>query len=1010
MSYAGLSWQERTLRFLGGLNQKADPRALESPELAICKDGQFDELGGIQTRYPFGAAQSDIFGGGTIADARRIERNGDELLLFTKDSLYSWSSQHSAWVRKATHLAVTTSEQSRFVNTAEQFDCDRAELNGTVVLTWAQTAGSTSQGYVAALDKETGAVLMQPTALAGSAARLRVTALSSKILLTFYDGIGGLYAYALDPASPAAALAGASTTLTNTNYGERYDIVRIASTDQAVFACRRNPTTSYLVGTVTAGLVVATSTKARTCDGPIAVSADPTGAQAQVVRGNGANIQGDLITISTLADVYTAQAIGTAAATPVNQIACAHRSVQDSSQYRCYVFWSYAESADTSTTFGTKYNWVDTGNTLGSQGDLVDHTGVVSRAFSHDGSVYVWIGFAAASVTTEAGGATPQIIGVLQNTYFLYRDDALLVAKAAAGVAGGYASSTGALPSVQTTGTNAYAWAGVERRAIALGGNLSGYGARAPRDIGIEFDSNAARRCARLGKTLYIAGGEILQYDGAGLYEVGFHIYPWFLDLTDFAAGSLGAGGYGYKMTWRWDNAQGERERSTTATSGLVTVAASRSVSIVPWHALNVTHKTDQPPAAELWRTAVNPTNESPFYLVTANDPTQTTGDNAYLPNDHTSMALSAILDDYDDATATTLETNPENGAELENLAPPAASIIKATDSRLFLAGVAGDPDRVWYSKQRRDGEVAAFHDGLAVSIPAAGGRITGLALLFGRLPIVFREKAVYRLDGDGFDNTGGGANYAVERIPGDVGAVNQESIAVTERGIVFQSSKGWHITNGQSIDYIGGPISDYDDEDVLAVSVMEKQHQVRILTASRMLVWDTHATEAMGRPMWSEWTIAGGVHATIWDGVHVYLTSTGPKTQLATYTGVDYGIDVELAWLKLNDLAGYGMVDHFLPLGEFRSACTVRVRCARDYWKDGDGVYFQDKTHTPTQSAGQPLQFRHSPSRKQVAALKVRLTVTPTSGGEGVRLTGLTFRLGFIPGTYRNLSSSQTQ
>ena len=44
-----------------------------------------------------------------------------------------------------------------------------------------------------------------PSALVGSAARMRVTALETVILLSFYDGIAGLYAYALDPAAPATA-------------------------------------------------------------------------------------------------------------------------------------------------------------------------------------------------------------------------------------------------------------------------------------------------------------------------------------------------------------------------------------------------------------------------------------------------------------------------------------------------------------------------------------------------------------------------------------------------------------------------------------------------------------------------------------------------------------------------------------------------------------------------------------------------------------------------------------
>jgi hypothetical protein len=223
----GLNWQTWNMRFTAGLNQKADPRTLEAPELTIAKNIEFDRVGGIQTRKPFDAAQSSISTGTTIANARHIVPNGNERLLFTKDSLYSWNASLSKWVLKGTHLAVKVDERPVFVTTGEQIDADRAELNGTIIYTWTETVGASSLGYVAAVDKTTNSVLMSPTRIVGTASRMRVTALATKILLTFYDGVNGLYAYALDPAAPATALAGSSTTVTNVNYGTYYDIVKV---------------------------------------------------------------------------------------------------------------------------------------------------------------------------------------------------------------------------------------------------------------------------------------------------------------------------------------------------------------------------------------------------------------------------------------------------------------------------------------------------------------------------------------------------------------------------------------------------------------------------------------------------------------------------------------------------------------------------------------------------------------------------------------------------------------
>jgi hypothetical protein len=939
---------------------KGNKQAKQPPALDIAKDVEFDDLGGLRTRYPYADLGVNIFGGGTLSNIRRIVPNGNELLCFTQDTLYSWNAQLSVWVSKGTHLAVKVAEEPVFVTTGEQYDCDRAELNGTIVYCWTENVGSSSRGYVAAVDKTTGSVLMAPTALVSATARLRVTSLSTKILLSFYNTAGGvneLRAYALDPASPATALAGASTALMGANFNAYYDIVRIASTDQAAFVCRRLVTTSYEVGTVTAGLTVATSTKARICSGPIACSVDPTGTYIQVARMNGTstNLEGDLLNASTLADVYTAQVIVVTPGTLAN-IACAHRSVQNGGAYRCYVFCDYGFGAANKI----RTNWVSTANTLGTDSDfLVGKVGIASRAFDYDGSVYVNVTFF---------GESAYVAAQLQNAYFLYRDDGFLAAKMLNARAGGSSLTTSRLPGVASTATGVYEWCGMERRIIPLGIEQDGYADRGPNDLTITFDSNEARRCARLGRTLYITGGEVLQYDGARLTEVGFHYYPFLFTATDSGAGTgLANGDYAYKVTYRWQNAQGETERSTTASIETMTVAGGpHDVSVQDLSTLTVTHKTANPVSIELWRTAVNPTDDAPYYLASDNDPTNVSTTNGYLANDTTTSALyhsSVYTDALADASLTDNESNPENGGYLESLAPPAATIITASSTRIFLAGVAGDPDRVWYSKQRQNGEVAAFHDALTVDIPPAGGDITALAIAKDGTPVVFRESAIYVLLNDGFDNASGGQNYVAREASSEYGAVSAEAVVVTDRGMLFKSTRGWCSLNlAFQADYVGAPVSDYDSEDVVAAHVTRSQQQIRVLTSSRALVFDALVNQ------WAEWTLASGATACVWNDQHVYATSSAVKYQRTDYTGVDYGFDVETAWIKVNDLQGRGIVRAIETLGEYRGAHSLRVRLARNYQSDGAGgwSYFQDKTWavTPTVVGGaEQLKLRRASS-----------------------------------------------
>ena len=390
------------------------------------------------------------------------------------------------------------------------------------------------------------------------------------------------------------------------------------------------------------------------------------------------------------------------------------------------------------------------------------------------------------------------------------------------------------------------------------------------------------------------------------------------------------------------------------------------------------------------------------------NDPSDTAGDNAHALN--TLGTAAAFSDALSDADASALESDPETGGVLENLAPPAASIIAATQDRLFLAGVANNPRQFWYSKLRGPAEVAAFHDGNIVEVPPDGGDITALAFLQETL-VVFCETAVWMLPGDGFDNLGSGQNYGPARIlSSDLGAVNQESVALTPKGLIFKSRKGWYVLPGWTPPvYIGGPVAGFDDDEVKAVHVVESQHQVRILTDQRMLVWDY---EANGKGEWSEWTIEGGRGACIWQGNHLVVTDTAVLAQSETPGGVQ--LDVETAWIKLADLQGYQRIWELMILGEFRSACRLRVRLSRDYQ---EGVYFQDRTWVVTpQVVGGPAQVRHRPSIQQCQSMRVRLTVLHETldeapAGEGLRLTGLAIKYGVKPGgLYKRLGASQSQ
>jgi len=1012
MGLQGIDWQVVQFPLAGGLDTKAHGQLLDPPGLSMCKNVEFDEAGALRLRKPYAGIGTNIYPSGTLSNVRKFAVVGDELLCFTSAAVYSWSETLTAWVSRGEHLAVASTEAAVFGNTSDQVFADRAQLGNTIVYVWTEVANASfTTCYIAARDATTGATTLAPTSLGSSTSRPRVVATDTVLFVTWVSLGIGLKSATVSPTAPAV-----SGLVTIDASEESYDIVRHPSADQVVVLTHPAGGASYTVSKVTTAGAITSSTKARTADDvqPVAIACAPSAVdRVQVVRQDGINIYGDLLVLSTLADVYTGQPLGATGGT-VYQIAAAFRSVTTGGFYRCYVFWSLdeADATNEGTGAGTFVNYVDTNNTLGSQAVLVYRNGIASRAFDYGGSVFVWTVFAAANNVASPGATVDRVLGFevpIQSSCFLHRDDGDYFAKAAWQRAGGYGYSVGHLAGVAlVSGSTGYAWATTERGFTDLGGyfNSAGYGARAPRDVVFTFDSDDARRVVQVGRTAYISGGLILQYDGEGLAEVGFDVFPHFIETIDSAAGAIAAGDYSYKSTLRWDNARGETERSTTAIGYRQAVAASRKVT---WWVsrLRTTKKrsTRRDPSNEMWRTAVNPSLDSPYYLITSRDPSSASPNN-YVANDPSAIITSVDqTDNMTDDVLTTKEQHPENGAVLPRFAPPPATIVIASDTRIFLAGIPGDPYVVVYSLLRNEGEIAGFHGSLRFTVPASTGPITGLALQSETL-VVFTASAVYVIPGDGFDNTGGGSNYGPPRmISTDVGCISHDTLALTPQGLVFFSRKGWYrLSPGWDLEYIGAKVEDFNADTWVAAQVMESQHQVRLLSSSRMIVWDYLVNE------WSEWTQASGRDLATWRGSAMLLDSAVKKEQ-STFSTVDYDFDVASGWFKPSQLQGMARVRRVAVLGEYKAAHKQRIRIGFDY----AGTYTDDAKMTFTGlTAGNPTQLRQGPSRQRCEAIRVRVTITSTTDTtpayDAVTLTGLAFEVGVRRGLYARLPAAQKQ
>lgn len=1025
-----------------GLLTKGDKRAKDQA-LDLCVDVEFDNVGGLRMRKPFTILTDATVTGGSTSDTgvnRGLAVVGDELVLMTQTGLYSWSASVGKWVFRDTHAAVTVTEDDVFPTNSDQSWCDRAELGNVIVTVWAVTTATGGAGnsvMVAARDKLTGAVLLTPTttaAVSGPLTGIQIVALQTKILLLQASNTSSLKAIAIDPANLATSVAAAWTTIIAGIGDVGFDAIRIPNTDTALVALNQSPISSgsYVIAKVTAALAVTsathTPTNMRSSD-TLAVAIDPTVTTVVLAYSAGSasppHINADVITLSTLAITHANVDLGAVAGNnaiggggpnpayyPI-RVAAAFRT--DGSG-KCFVFWASGET-NSQITFGhpiyftSEVNWIQATGTTGTKAGFIGDMSIASRAFDHGGNVYVWGVFAGQTPgTAVAGGWTS-----LQNTNFLYRDDGTLIAKCLSDRSAGFSPTSvgepSVLPGVVSADGVTYTWCGTSRRIVPIGfGNT--YSGRAPTDVSFTFDDDRARRSVQVGKTMYLPGGQVLQYDGISLTELGFHVFPWMFTSVFNATGSIAAGAYAVKVTTKSTNATGEIDRSTTATDTLPSISASQSIdtTVTP---LYITRKIANPPTIEVWRTIVAPVAASPFYLVTSQDPTVLTNPNRYLPNDPTAITLPVFNDNLPDATILQHQPNPENGSVLAAIAPPPATIIASTDTRIFLGGIAGDDHTIWYSKQRNDGEVVNFDDSLTFSVPAVGGAITAVAFLNGQ-PVVFRETAIYVYAGSGDDNTGNGSNYELSRVVStDLGAINQEGIANVDDGLMFKSDKGWfHLDLGLTLSYIGFGVATFDGETVVSSVSVTAQHQVRFLTANRLMLYDTLVSQ------WSTWSIVGAVDGVIWNGVYVYADANNVYVQNADYTGINYGFSIETNWIKINDQQGRGIARAVNLLGEMKGAFALRVRLARDYLSDGAGgwLYHTDRTVVPAPSTvGGPVRVRTAPTQKRCGAIKVRLDSYAVDGvspptAQSCDLTSLALAFAVEADLFDNIAATQKQ
>jgi len=614
---------------------------------------------------------------------------------------------------------------------------------------------------------------------------------------------------------------------------------------------------------------------------------------------------------------------------------------------------------------------------------LVRSVGLASKPFLYNGRVHVLAAYQSA----------------LQSTYFLLAGSTV-VAKLAPSVGGGLTAKS-ILPEVSNPSAGVFTTAYLQTTEIGAQSGLifSQAGVMAG-----AFDFTQAQTSVELSDDLHLTGGILWMYDGVGVCEHGFHLYPENVSSAFASTGLTGT--YQYVVTYEWMDAQGLIHQS--APSPVLTVNPSNQGVTVTTPTLRLTSKTNVI-ACVLWRTQAN---LSVFYRITSiSSPVlnSTSADTVAFPNDtasDTSIAGNAQL-----------IFNPDNSsAELPNLSAPAPLHVWRYRNRVAL--IPAENAFSWvYSKAFVAGVPIEFNaQQLYQSVAQDGGPLT-CGIEMDEKNVLFTAKRIYYLVGDGLAANGTGSDYgsSQQNVPSDVGCSNRRSLVLTPRGVIFQAANGkglYLLGRDLSVSYIGAPVEAYNGLTVTSAQMVPNSRRVVFFTSGGVaLAYDYFADK------WSVWTNVSAADAAVFNGVLTYLKAGGQIWQETPGSYTDNGAPVLTGWttsfLSFAGLQGFQRVWRFGILGDYRSPHSLSVSVAFD----GNGAPIQvenvssatalnpggvsDSTIADTDNPGDgafpQLEYVVKVARQKCSSIQVSVQESqagPTYG-EGLSISGLTFVVG---------------
>lgn len=481
-------------------------------------------------------------------------------------------------------------------------------------------------------------------------------------------------------------------------------------------------------------------------------------------------------------------------------------------------------------------------------------------------------------------------------------------------------------------------------------------------EITIDANYTGSKAASIAGNTIFASGGLYLA-DPLQITEYGFFLYPDPPSLAESTSGSLTATGtYAYVLVYEYYDSRGNLIESAPSEPATITLTSTNRTVTVTTKAVGWVNKRTM--RVSLYRTVAS---GSTYYFVQSSTL-------------FTSLSIS-FTDTQSDAAISDNRILYTTGGVVETIQPSNPCFVASAKNRLWTFE-RGSTDQLWFSTKPTDDFLARFSDLLIVTIPVAGGELVGVAQIDDKL-IVFKERRIFALFGDGPTANLQGSFSEPQAIVQGMGCINARSIVETPAGVLYQAQEGIYLIDRslQNV-FLGRPL--YKEEGTIVGSTYDPVLN-RVFFASTTQIWVLYLTTQA----WYEWTGTSPVDLLIEGGKLWQLKDNGNDTGdiLAQGTnwqddGANYEQKVRLGQFQFAGVQGYQRLYRLLLTGKNNgdadsSNLTVKVFNNANTTETDSDVIQHDSLIVDNR-----MELEIRPSKQRCESAEVQLSLTANTSG----------------------------